>query len=113
MNTGIRYCFQRPSKTALISAPILTYYDLSPNAAPFILDTDASSHAIGGAPSQVLSDGKDHVISYGSRTLDKAERNYSTTRRVMLALVSFTKKNSPYLKTKRSRSTRTIKPLYG
>ncbi len=50
-------------KTALTSAPILAYPDLSPNALPFILDTDASSHAIGGVLSQVLPDGKEHVIS--------------------------------------------------
>ncbi len=49
----------------------------------------------------MLSDGKEHDISYGSLTLDKAERNYITTRRKMRALVSFTKKYSPYLKAKR------------
>ncbi len=68
---------------------------------PIFLDTNASSHAIGGILSQVLSDGKEHVISYGSRTLDKAECNYSTTRREMLALVSFIKKYFLYLKAKR------------
>ncbi len=42
-----------------------------------------------------LSDDKENFISYDSRTLDKAERNYSTTRREIPTLISFTKKYSP------------------
>ncbi len=64
----------------------------SPDACPFILDTDASNHAIGAVLSQKGAAGKEHVIAYGNRTLDKAERNYSITKREMLAMVSFTKK---------------------
>ncbi len=71
-----------------MEVPILAFPDLSPDACPFILDTDASNHAIGAVVSQKGADRKEHVIAYGSMTLDKAERNYSTTRREMLAMVS-------------------------
>jgi hypothetical protein len=56
----------------------------------FILDTDASDYAIGAVLSKV-KDGKERVIAYGSRCLDKPERNYCVTRREMLAVVYFTK----------------------
>ncbi len=68
---------------------------------PFILYTDAGNHAIGAVLSQKGADGKEHVIASGSRALDKAERNYSTTRREMLAIVSFTKRSAVYLRGKR------------
>lgn len=88
-------------KEALTAAPILAFPILTSDAPPFVLDTDASSHAIGAVLSQRGEDGRERVISYGSRTLDKAERNYSTTRREMLALVAFTKKFAVYLLGKR------------
>jgi hypothetical protein len=37
------------------------------------------------------------VIAYGSRCLDKPERNYCVTRREMLAVVYFTKYFKHYL----------------
>jgi hypothetical protein len=55
----------------------------------FILDTDASAYAIGAVWSQV-QDGRESVIAYGSRCLDKPEGNYCVTRREMLAVVYFT-----------------------
>ncbi len=74
--------------------------DLSKDANPFILDTDVSGHAIGTVSAQADRDGRERVIQYGSRTLNKAERNYSATRREMLALVAFTRKFAVYLKGK-------------
>lgn len=81
-------------KLKLITAPILAY----PRAegSEFILDTDASAYAIGAVLSQV-QDGKERVIAYGSRSLDKPERNYCVTRREMLAVVYFTKYYKHYL----------------
>nr|VZI16601.1 unnamed protein product [Spirometra erinaceieuropaei] len=87
-------------KEALTAAPVLSFPDLSRDGPPFALDTDASSHAIGGVLSQTDTDGREHVIQYDSRTLDKSERNYSATRREMLALVSSTKKFAAFLKGK-------------
>ena len=81
-------------KTRLITAPILAYPRA--NGSEFILDTDASAYAIGAVLSQV-QDGKERVIAYGSRCLDKPERNYCVTRREMLAVVYFTKYFKHYL----------------
>ncbi|CAC5379235.1 unnamed protein product [Mytilus coruscus] len=81
-------------KNKLMSAPILAFPQVGGNN--FILDTDASAYAIGAVLSQV-QDGKERVIAYGSRCLDKAERNYCVTRREMLAVVFFTKYFKHYL----------------
>ena len=81
-------------KSKLVSAPILGYPDV--NGGTFILDTDASSDAIGAVLSQI-QDGNERVIAYGSRTLSTAERNYCVTRKEMLALVFFVKHFKHYL----------------
>lgn len=84
----------RELKTRLVTAPILAFPRA--NGSQFILDTDASNYAIGSVLSQE-QDGKERVIAYGSRSLDKPERNYCVTRREMLAVVYFTKYFKHYL----------------
>lgn len=76
-------------KESLISAPVLAYPDFS-SSAPFILDTDWSKDpgAIGGVLSQV-QDGEERVICYGARKLTKAERNYSSNKGELLAVIHF------------------------
>ena len=81
-------------KENLIHTPILAYPDV--NGSEFILDTDASSYAIGGVLSQIQG-GYERVIAYASRTLEKAEQNYCVTRKEMLATVFFTKYFKHYL----------------
>ncbi len=90
-------------KPDLTAVPILDFPNVNPAAPPFFLDTDAGSHAIGAVLSQRDANGREMVIVYGSRTLDKAERNYSTTSRELLTLFSFTKKFAVYLLGKSSR----------
>ena len=80
-------------KSKLTSPPILGYPDFSQ---PFILHSDASANAIGAVLSQLQS-GKETVISYWSRQLSKAERNYSTIEREALAVVCAVKEFYPYL----------------
>ena len=77
-----------------MSEPILVYPVV--NGSEFILDTDASSYAIGGVLSQVQG-GHERVIAYAGRTLEKTEQNYCVTRKEMLAVVFFTKNYKHYL----------------
>ncbi|THD19534.1 KRAB-A domain-containing protein [Fasciola hepatica] len=75
-------------KEALTNSPVLAPPVFSPEAEPFVLDTDASETGIGAVLSQ-NQNGIERVIAYGSRCLNKHERNYCTTRKEMLALVYF------------------------
>jgi predicted aspartyl protease len=80
-------------KQALISAPILAY----PTREDFfILDTDASNVGMGSVLSQV-QDGQEKVISYYSKSFNKAERKYCVTRRELLAVVASIKNFHHYL----------------
>ena len=61
-------------KHGLINPPILDYF--IPHDT-FVLTTDASDTGLGA----VLSTARGTVVEYASRTLTKAERNYSTTEK--------------------------------
>lgn len=80
-------------KKALMTKPLLRYPDYSRT---FVLTTDASRDAIGGVLSQDY-DGHDLPICYYSRTLNKAEVNYSVIERELLAIVDACKKFRHYL----------------
>lgn len=80
-------------KSILTSKPILQYPDFNK---PFILTTDASNVAISGILSQGEI-GKDLPVAYASRTLNKAETNYSTTEKELLAIVWSVNHYRPYL----------------
>ena len=62
----------------------------------FILDTDASDFAVGGVLSQV-QDGQERPISFASKVLNPAQRDYCTTRKELLAVVVFTRHFRHYL----------------
>src|SRR6266536_1664007 len=81
-------------KERLTLAPILSYPDFE---LPFILYTDASGTGLGAVLSQKQKDGKEHVISYASRSLNVYEQNYSVTDQECLAIVWALKKFSHYL----------------
>ena len=72
----------RKLKEALVSPPALGYanYNL-----PFELHTDASQNGLGAVLYQE-EDGRKKVISYASRGLTKAERNYPAHKLEFLAL---------------------------
>ncbi|XP_049866081.1 uncharacterized protein LOC126366827 [Pectinophora gossypiella] len=80
-------------KNKLTSAPLLQYPNFNE---PFILTTDASNYAVGAVLSQG-DIGKDKPIAYASRTLNKAEGNYSTIEKELLAILFGVKTFRPYL----------------
>jgi hypothetical protein len=77
----------------LINEPLLQYPDFNQ---PFNITTDASNVAIGA----ILSQGKigsGLPIAYASRTLNKAETNYNTTEKKLLAITWATKQFRQYI----------------
>lgn len=80
-------------KEKLVTAPVLIYPDFTK---PFVLTCDASNYAISAILSQGAV-GKDQPIAFASRTLNKAECNYSVTEKECLAIVYGTKTFRPYL----------------
>lgn len=77
-------------KEALCAKPVLAHPDFE-SQRPFILDCDASNVGIGAVLSQEQADGVEKPIAYFSKALTKAERNYSVTRKELLAIVSAAK----------------------
>jgi RNase H-like domain found in reverse transcriptase/Reverse transcriptase (RNA-dependent DNA polymerase)/Integrase zinc binding domain/gag-polyprotein putative aspartyl protease len=63
---------------------------------PFMIVTDASDFAIGGALMQ-MHEGREHPVRYWSRTLQPAERNYHTTEKEALAVVQCMKQFRMYV----------------
>lgn len=80
-------------KESLVSAPVLACPDFD---RPFIVHCDASSFGLGGMLTQKFDDAE-HPIAYASRSLSKAERNYSATEREALAVIFAIEKFQAYL----------------
>jgi transposase InsO family protein len=80
-------------KEKLTTAPVLNYPDFSQE---FLITTDASDYAIGAVLSQGTV-GQDRPIAYASRVLNKAEQNYNTTEKELLAIVWAVKHFRPYV----------------
>ena len=70
----------------ILTGPALVAYPRDEGA--YILDTDACDVGIGAVLSQI-QDGTEKVVAYGSRTLNKAERNYCVTDKELLAVRYF------------------------
>ena len=81
-------------KKALVSARVLVHYDPK---LPVKLDCDASSVGIEAVLSHVFPDGTEKPISFASRTLTKAEKNYAQIEQEALSIVWGIKKFHLYL----------------
>ena len=90
-------------KNALSTSPVLGYPSLDKE---FALYTDASGVGVGAVLEQA-----GRVISYASRTLTKAEKNYSVIEKECLALVYGTKQFRHYLLGRKFRIITDHKPL--
>ena len=80
-------------KKSLTTAPIVQplQWDL-----PFEIMTDASDYALGAVLGQRV-DNKPFVIYYASRTLNDAQKNYTTTEKELLAVVFALDKFQTYI----------------
>lgn len=81
-------------KRTLISKPVLKLPDYEK---PFILSTDASHQGIGAILGQLDESGHEVAVSYFSRPLKPAEKNYSITELEALAVVKAIEHYRPYL----------------
>ena len=80
-------------KTYLTTAPVVR----APNwQLPFKVMCDASDLAIGAVLGQ-REEGKPYVVYYASKTLNEAQRNYTTTEKELLAVVYALHKFRAYL----------------
>lgn len=86
-------CAFEALKLALINHPILVSPDFN---LPFFIKTDASDKGVGFVLGQIV-DGAERVIAYGSKTLNRAQRNYSTSDKECYAVVYACKANKHYL----------------
>ena len=85
----------RALKQALLEAPRLSHPDPDDDHI-FVLDTDASAFALGGALSQRIN-GDERPLGFASKTLSRTQRNYCTTYRELLAVVEMVQHYRHYL----------------
>ncbi|RVW63902.1 Retrovirus-related Pol polyprotein from transposon 17.6 [Vitis vinifera] len=90
---GVRYQNSFDQLKKFLTTPIVR----APNwQLPFELMCDASDFAIGAVLGQ-REDGKPYVIYYASKTLNEAQRNYTTTEKELLVVVFALDKFRAYL----------------
>ncbi len=80
-------------QTALLKAPVINQPDLR---RAFYVSTDASQHGVGAVLYQIV-EGKKKYIAFASKSLKRGQRNYSATKRELLAIVFALKKWEPFL----------------
>lgn len=85
--------FRRIKKTLM--GPDIMGYPMNEGGL-FYLDTDASGTGIGAVLSQMQA-GRERVIAYASRGMNKAERNYCITEQELLAVIYFIQYFRQYL----------------
>ena len=74
---------QKCVKEKILTLPLLAFPDF---AKPFLLETDASKEGLGAVLSQKQDDARFHPVTFGSRSLMPAEKNYHSSKLEFLAL---------------------------
>ena len=82
------------AKKLLSSANLLVHYDTKK---PLILACDASQYRLGAVLSHIMEDGSGRPTAFTSRTLSKAELNYSQIEKERLAIIFGVKKFHQYV----------------
>ena len=82
------------AKDALISADVLTHYDVTK---PLKVECDASPFGVGAVLTHVMDNGDERPVAFASRTLDPAEQNYSQLEKEALAIIFAVKKFHCYV----------------
>lgn len=71
----------------MLSPHVLANPRYGPDAAPFVIDTDASQQAIGGILQQADEEGKLKPLAFMSKKFNNTQQRYLAQEREMLALV--------------------------
>ena len=82
------------SKDLLSSGSVLVHYDVNKE---IFLACDASQYGLGVVLSHKMQDGSERPVAFASRTLSKAERNYSQVEKEGLACIFGVKKFHSFL----------------
>ena len=98
------------SKAALVSDKILAHFN--PNLKT-ILTCDGSPYGVGAILSQIDEHGVEKPVCYASKTLTKAEQNYSQTDREGLSVIFAVKKWHKYIWGRHVQIRTDHKPLLG
>lgn len=98
----------RAVKELLASTRVLAHYHVKQKA---VVTCDASAHGLGAVLTQLDADGRERPVTYASRALTDAERNYSQIHKEALAIVFAVKKFHQYLFGRRFTLRTDHKPL--
>ena len=82
------------AKMLLVNSSFLTHFDPKK---PVVLACDASPYGVGAVQSHEMEDGTEKPITFASRTLAPAERNYAQLDKEALAIVFSVKRFHQYL----------------
>ena len=98
------------AKELLSSENLLVHYNTKK---PLILSCNASPYGLGAVLSHIMEDGSQRPIAIASRTLSKAERNYSQIEKEGLAIIFGVKKSYQYAYGRLLQVITDHKPLLG